>query len=61
MTSDATLAEPEYEALDEEIHGRVLRPGDDGYDESREVWNAMIEKQSAVITRCTGVADSSHR
>ena len=57
MTSDSTLAEPEYEAFDEEIHGQVLQPGDDGYDESREVWNAMIDKHPAVIIRCTGAAD----
>ncbi len=57
MTSVSTLAEPAYETLEDEIHGDVLRPGDEGYDGAREVWNAMIEKHPAVITRCTGPAD----
>lgn len=39
------------------LHGALLRPGDDGYDTARTVFNAMIDKRPALIARCTGVAD----
>jgi FAD/FMN-containing dehydrogenase len=35
----------------------VLVPGDVGYDESRTVWNAMIDRKPALVARCLGVAD----
>src|SRR5438552_7016094 len=37
--------------------GPLLRPGDPGYDDSRTVWNAMIQRRPALIARCLGVAD----
>ncbi len=35
----------------------ILRPGDPGYDESRRVWNAMVDRRPAVVVRCRTVAD----
>ncbi len=37
--------------------GPVLAPGDAGYDESRTVWNAMIDRRPAIVARCLGVND----
>ncbi|MGP4023371.1 FAD-binding oxidoreductase [Actinomadura sp. 3N407] len=37
--------------------GRVMTPGDDGYDECRRVWNAMVDQRPALIARCTGPDD----
>ena len=37
--------------------GAVIGPDDDGYDEHREVWNAMVDKRPALIARCTSAAD----
>jgi FAD/FMN-containing dehydrogenase len=37
--------------------GDLLRDGDSGYDESRTVFNASIDRRPALIARCTGVAD----
>ena len=37
--------------------GAVLEPGDDGYDEARNVWNGDIDRRPAVIARCTGPDD----
>ncbi len=39
------------------VLGTVLAPGDDGYDAARTVWNAMIDRQPALIVRAAGVAD----
>ncbi len=59
MTINAPADESEYETLAQEIHGDVLRPGDDGFDESRSIWNAMIDRTPAVVVRPTGAADVS--
>jgi hypothetical protein len=39
------------------LRGPVLDPDDPGCEESRTVWNAMIDKKPGVITRCLGSAD----
>jgi len=41
----------------ENFGGELLRDGDAGYDESRRVFNAAIDRRPALIARCTGVAD----
>jgi hypothetical protein len=37
--------------------GTLIRPEDPGYDESRRIFNSMIDKRPALIARCQGVAD----
>jgi FAD/FMN-containing dehydrogenase len=39
------------------IRGVAIRPGDDGYDEARKIWNGMIDRHPALIVRCAGAAD----
>jgi FAD/FMN-containing dehydrogenase len=39
------------------LRGPLLVPGDPGYDESRTVWNAMINRRPAVVARCLGTTD----
>jgi FAD binding domain/Berberine and berberine like len=39
------------------LKGLVLVPGDVGYDDSRSVWNAMIDRTPALVVRCLGTAD----
>jgi FAD/FMN-containing dehydrogenase len=39
------------------IRGRVIQPGADGYDESRTIWNAMIDRRPGMVVRCIGTAD----
>jgi len=45
------------EAFAEQLRGRVLRPGDAGYDDARTVWNAMIDRRPALVAQCAGTAD----
>ncbi|MDX1632705.1 MAG: FAD-binding oxidoreductase, partial [Thermoanaerobaculia bacterium] len=52
-----SLNQEALEGLGEEHAGPLLRPGDQGYDEARHVWNGMIDRKPAVIARATGAAD----
>ncbi|HXH84457.1 MAG TPA: FAD-binding oxidoreductase, partial [Candidatus Tectomicrobia bacterium] len=45
-------------ALDDlRVRGALLRPGDAGYDDARQIFNAMIDRRPAAIARCAGAAD----
>jgi len=37
--------------------GRLLLPGEAGYDETRTIWNRAIDRRPALIARCAGTAD----
>ena len=39
------------------VRGPVLGPGDPGYDDAREIWNGLIDRQPALIVQCSGAAD----
>ena len=45
------------EGLRNSVHGPVIGPEDEGYDEARKIWNGAIDRRPAWIVRCTGVAD----
>ncbi|MGD9972583.1 MAG: FAD-binding oxidoreductase [Desulfatirhabdiaceae bacterium] len=51
------LNQDTLDRLKMQIRGTVLVPGDMGYDESQTLWNAMIDRKSAIVARCCGVAD----
>ena len=52
-----TLSEQAVTALRAQLRGELIQPGDAHYDEARKVYNAMIDKRPALITRCTDAAD----
>lgn len=39
------------------LRGSLLRPGDEGYDGARTVWNARFNRSPAAIVRCAGIED----
>ncbi len=53
----SVLSEAAVQDLQTTLRGQLLRPSDDGYDEARMVWNAMIDRKPGFIVRCAGVSD----
>ena len=51
------ISEAEVEDFRGSLYGQSLLPGDEGYDDARQVWNAMVDKRPALIARCSGAAD----
>jgi FAD/FMN-containing dehydrogenase len=46
-----------FQALRSRFRGALLRPGEEGYDEARRVWNGAIDRRPALIARCAGADD----
>ena len=45
------------DSLRPRFRGALLRPGEEGYDEARRVWNGAIDRHPALIARCVGADD----
>jgi FAD/FMN-containing dehydrogenase len=45
------------DALRESFSGELILPHDQGYEQARGVFNAMIDKRPAVVARCASTAD----
>jgi FAD/FMN-containing dehydrogenase len=54
MTTQISKA---IEELRGSIKGSVLTADDPGYDEARQIWNAMIDRRPAVIAQCAQADD----
>ena len=55
--TQAVLGEASVEEFQNSLRGPLIRPGDEEYDEVRQVWNGMIDRKPALIVRCAGVSD----
>jgi hypothetical protein len=51
------MTEGAVERLREVLSGRVLAPGDRGYDAARRIHNGLIDRRPAAIARCVHSAD----
>jgi FAD/FMN-containing dehydrogenase len=56
-TSGAGQNPSDFRSLAKILQGPLLLPGTPGYEETRTVWNAMIDRRPAAIARCSGTAD----
>ena len=56
-TNGSAVKEVAIDELRGRLRGELLRPSDQGYDETRAIWNGMIDKRPGLIARCTGTAD----
>ncbi len=51
------MTRSQAEQLQSRLRGKLIQPSDDSYDETRAVYNGMIDKKPAAIARCANVAD----
>jgi FAD/FMN-containing dehydrogenase len=52
----STVTEQELAGL-EGFWGDLVRPGEEGYDEARRLYNGLIDRRPALVARCRGEAD----
>src|SRR5919106_4363201 len=52
-----TLKKEEVRDFQRALHGTLIQPDDDGYDEARRIWNAMIDKRPVLIVKCADTSD----
>jgi FAD/FMN-containing dehydrogenase len=57
-TKAPALGEKAIQELKASFRGELIRPGDDGYDAARRVFNGMIDKHPALIARTVDIADT---
>ncbi|HKQ65338.1 MAG TPA: FAD-binding oxidoreductase [Methylomirabilota bacterium] len=57
MSQATAIRKPDIDDLRSALRGAVLLPEDAGYDETRRIFNAMIDHRPALIARCAGAAD----
>src|SRR4051794_30989170 len=59
LPAHSTLAieDAKIEALRASLGGALLRPGDEGYDDARSIFNGMIDRNPALIARCASPGD----
>jgi hypothetical protein len=46
-----------HSSLHRRFKGDLLRPGDDGYEDARVIWNGMAARKPGLIARCADVSD----
>jgi len=51
------VSQASLDALKPRLKGTMLVAGDAGFEDSRTVWNGMIQRTPALVLRCLGVAD----
>src|SRR5512143_3221855 len=57
---EASMKQLQQTNIDEfkaRFRGDVLLPGDAGYNDVRQIWNAMIDRRPGLIARCTSPED----
>jgi FAD/FMN-containing dehydrogenase len=57
MKVDQRIEHADVHELRDTFNGRILLPDDDGYDETRKVWNALIDRRPSAILRAADRAD----
>jgi FAD/FMN-containing dehydrogenase len=59
MTQAPAIDSTTIDQLAQSFRGKLLRPGDDGYDAARTIYNAMIDRRPALIAQPADTNDVS--
>src|SRR5438093_4006122 len=51
------MGKPTIQDLRDRVQGQVITRDDEGYEEARTVYNAMIDRHPLAVIRCTGAQD----
>jgi len=51
------LTAAEVDELRAALRGKLLRAGDEGYEQARHIWNGAFDRRPAAIARCSDAAD----
>jgi FAD/FMN-containing dehydrogenase len=57
IQKEGTMSAGTVEGLRQRVRGEVIAPSDEGYEDARRVFNAMIDRRPAFVVRCAGTAD----
>src|SRR5690625_4295506 len=55
--SSAIFDEQTVHELREALRGKLIRSGEPGYEEARQIYNGMIDKHPQCIVRCADIDD----
>ena len=55
--TETRLDEETLAAFAAVLRGPLLRPGEEGYDDARTIWNGLIDRRPALIVQASGAAD----
>jgi FAD/FMN-containing dehydrogenase len=51
------VGKPTIDELREQVRGEVITPGDEGYEDARKIYNAMIDRRPSVVVRPLNAGD----
>jgi FAD/FMN-containing dehydrogenase len=54
---EEAIASKAVRELRTRFRGALLRPGEEGYEEARRVWNGAVDRRPALVARCAGADD----
>ncbi|OED42717.1 FAD-linked oxidase [Chromatiales bacterium (ex Bugula neritina AB1)] len=60
ITHNGNTIQLDTEVLGQSLRGSLCLPTDDDYNNTRMLWNAMIDRKPGLIVRCKGAADVMH-
>ena len=53
----STVQTNKIDELNANFKGEIVLPSDSAYDQTRKIWNAMIDKRPSIIARCATTSD----